>query len=350
MKILKYLFFLVLIALIGASVYFGTKDGSFDVAVSKDMAAPAALVFEKANNLKQWPVWGPWANNDPDMKVVFSDITEGKGASYSWESEVEGDGTLTTDGLEVNKSIDQSIVFNTPIGDSKSHVYWRFAPTEKGGTMVTWGMKGEQSFMEKVFMAFMDTPFEAALTQMFEEGLDNIDSITQKEMKEYTITIDGVKEHGGGYYLYTTTASKISEMGERMGMMLGKVYGFAQNNNITMTGMPFTIYNQWDDLNGTAIYSASIPVGERIIVTEGEVLCGYMEPLTALKIVLKGNYTHLSEAYDRANAYIVEHHLIRDPGHPFFEVYANDPGEFPNPADWITEIYIPVYRDLRAEN
>lgn len=350
MKILKYLFFLILITVIGASVYFGTKDGSFDVAVTKDMSAPPALVFEKANDLKQWPEWGPWGKNDPDMKVVFSDKTKGEGASYSWESEVEGNGTLTTDSLEVNRKIDQTIVFNTPIGDSKSHVYWRFNPSENGGTEVTWGMKGEHTFLEKIFMSFMEPPFEESLKQMFSEGLDTIDAMLVDEMKEYSITVEGVKEYGGGYYLYTTTASKISEMGERMGMMLGKVYSFAQTNNISMDGMPFTIYSEWDEMNGTAIYSTAIPINERVIINEGDVLCGYMEPSTAVKTVLKGNYTHLSEAYERANAYIVEHHLIRDPNHNFFEIYANDPGEFPNPADWLTEIYIPVYRDLRAEN
>ena len=75
-----------------------------------------------------------------------------------------------------------------------------------------------------------------------------------------------------------------------------------------------------------------------------------MEPHTSLKTVLKGNYTHLPDAYARAEAYIMENNLIRDPGHNFFEVYANDPGEVTNPAEWITEIYIPVYRDLRSNN
>lgn len=348
MKALKYLLFLVLIAIIGASVYFGTKDGSYDISVTKEMPVPAPMIYNKVNDLKQWPVWGPWSKNDPDMKVVFSDKTKGEGASYSWESEVEGDGTLTTDSLVENEAINQTIVFNTPIGDSESTVYWDFSPTQNGTTKVVWGMKGEQSFLEKVFMSFMDPPFEVSLKQMFEEGLENMNEILQEEMKEYNIHIEGVTEYGGGYYLYTTAASKTSELSERMGRMMGKVVMFAMDNNISISGMPFTIYNEWDELNGTAIYSVGMPVNERIIINEGDVLCGYMEPLVALKTVLKGNYTHLQEAYDRANAYIIEHNLVKDPSHDFFEIYANDPGEVPNPADWLTEIYIPVYRDLRA--
>lgn len=350
MKIVKYLFFLALIAIIGASVYYGTKEGVYDVSASKELSTPVALIFEKANDLKQWPVWGPWSKNDPDMKVVFSAITKGEGASYSWESEVEGDGSLTTDSLEINTKIDQTIIFKTPFGESKSHVYWNFSETESGGTAVTWGMKGEHSFLEKIMLSSMDPPFEEQLKYMFEEGLDAIDKLVEKEMSAYSIAVEGIKEYGGSYYLYTTTASTMAEMGERMATMLGKVYGFAQKNNITITGMPFTIYNEWDAQNGTAIYSTALPVNERIIITEGDVLCGYRDPGTALKIVLKGNYTYLSEAYQRGDTYIAAHQLVRDASLDFFEIYATDPGEFPNPADWITEIYIPVIRDLRPQN
>jgi len=31
-----------------------------------------------------------------------------------------------------------------------------------------------------------------------------------------------------------------------------------------------------------------------------------------------------------------------DPSRDMFEIYTNDPGMEPNPANWVTEIYIPV--------
>ena len=33
-----------------------------------------------------------------------------------------------------------------------------------------------------------------------------------------------------------------------------------------------------------------------------------------------------------------------------FEIYSNDPGDHPNPADWTTEIYLPVFKDLRSNH
>jgi effector-binding domain-containing protein len=349
MKLLKYLFFLILIGLIGGAVYFGTKDGNFDVAETKTINAPVSMIYSNVNDFKNWQEWGPWMEEDPNMQITYADTTAGVGGSYSWTSEVMGDGSMETLGTVENESIDQKIVFNTPIGESVSDVYWRFKPSDSG-TEVTWGMKGEQSFMEKVFMAFQSEDFETSMKKMYGHGLTNLEETLQKEMSKFTVTVEGIKDYGGGYYMYTTTASKQSEIGNKMGPMLGKVVAFMEQNKISKAGMPFTIYNEWDEANGTVIFSTSIPVNERIIVTEGDVLCGYMAPLAAVKAVLLGNYTNLPEAYKQAKSYVAENNLIVDSSKKMFEVYANDPGTIPNPAQWRTEVYIPVFKDLRSNH
>ena len=45
-----------------------------------------------------------------------------------------------------------------------------------------------------------------------------------------------------------------------------------------------------------------------------------------------------------------QNNLIMDPAKKMFEVYSNDPGLIPNPSEWRTEIYIPVFRDLRSNH
>lgn len=349
MKLLKYLFFLLLIVLIGGAVYFGTKDGSFDVATTKTINAPVSMIYANVNDYKNWEGWGPWMAEDPEMKLTYSDTTQGVGASYSWTSEVMGDGSMRTLNTVENESIDQKITFVSPIGESVSDVYWNFTPGDNG-TEVTWGMKGEHSFVEKVFMAMQPEGFETTLEKMHTDGLNNLEQVLQKEMEKYSITIEGVKERGGGYYLYTTAATKIADLGSKMGPMLGKVAAFMGQNNIAQAGMPFTIYNEWDEINGSVIFSSAIPVSERIIITEGDVLCGYLEPMHAVKTVLLGNYNHLSKAYEKAQEFVSENNLIPDSRKKMFEVYANDPGVVTNPAQWRTEIFIPVFKDLRSNH
>jgi effector-binding domain-containing protein len=65
---------------------------------------------------------------------------------------------------------------------------------------------------------------------------------------------------------------------------------------------------------------------------------------------LKGKYEHLSKAYDKAQNYIAENNLQVHPTAKMFEVYANDPGEVSNPAEWLTEIYIPIVAPVNPED
>ncbi len=345
MKILKYLFFLILIVIIAIAIYFGTKDGSYDVAETKVIDAPAEVLYNNVKDFKNWKEWGPWMEEDPDLEITYAEKTEGEGASYSWTSEEMGDGSMKTVKVIPNKEIDQQIVFHSPMGESVSDVYWRFEEIEnQNQTKVTWGMKGEQSFMEKVYMGlFSDQDMETSVEQMFGTGLNKLEKVVTDAMKKYSVNVDGVTQYNVGYYMYTTTAAKQSEIGDKMGPMLGMVSGYMNENNIPMAGMPFTVYNEIDQTNNTVIFSAAIPVRDRVITPEGSpVLGGYMEPGTALKTTLKGDYTNLRFAYEKANEYIASNNLQLDPTAKMFEVYVTDPGEVPNPANWVTEIYMPV--------
>ncbi|OAB75795.1 SRPBCC family protein [Cochleicola gelatinilyticus] len=351
MKIIKYLFFLILIVIIGGAIYFATKDGSFNITESKVVNAPAEVIYNKVKDFKSWQEWGPWMEEDADIEVTYAEKTEGEGASYSWTSNKMGDGSMKTVKVIPNKEIDQVITFNTPVGDSDSEVTWRFEPTEvPGQTKVSWGMKGEQSLMEKVFMAFQDEDMETGIRQMYEKGLNNLDSVVMTEMKKFEISVDGITQYSGGFYMYNTSAARQSDIGTKMPPMMGQVMGFMQQNNIPMSGKPFTIYNSVDQTNGTVIFSTAVPVKDRVITPQGSpVLSGYMEEGVALKTTLKGNYDNIPAAYTKAQEYAIANNLQIDPNTPMFEVYVTNPDEVANPADYITEIYMPVISPVNEQ-
>lgn len=340
MKILKYLFFLILIIIIGSAIYFGTKDGNYDIQDSKVIKAPPEVVFNKVNDYKSWEKWGPWKKEDPSMTFTYAERTSGEGASYSWDGKMSG--SMTTTKVIPNKEIEQDLTLNTPAGERNPKVYWNFEEVE-GGTKVTWGMKGEHTLIDKAYYSLSGFDFDTSMHQMNEEGLEGIAEEVAEDMKQYSINVDGVTQYGGGYYMYTTSVSKISGIGEKMAPMMGQVADFITKNNLNMAGMPFTIYNEVDNDNGTVIFSTCVPVKEQVITPEGSpVVCGFMEPVKAVKISLKGNYEHLPEAYTAGRQYIDKNGHQIDPERKMFEVYVTDPGEVPNPAKWLTEVYIPI--------
>jgi effector-binding domain-containing protein len=67
-----------------------------------------------------------------------------------------------------------------------------------------------------------------------------------------------------------------------------------------------------------------------------------------IKTTLKGDYTNLEEAWDRAYAYLDENNLQADEDKQSFEVYRTTNETTLNPANWVTEIYIPL-KDTRSQ-
>ena len=162
-------------------------------------------------------------------------------------------------------------------------------------------------------------------------------------MEQFSINVDGITNYSGTYYLYNTTAAKQSEIGDKMGPMFEQIVSFMETNNLRMAGKPFTIINQIDEGNATVIFSAAIPVRERIITPEGSpVVAGYLDNSTSVKTTLRGNYDNLPKAYEKAQEYLEENDLQPNPNANMFEVYVTDPDEVPNPAQWVTEIYMPI--------
>ena len=338
MKSLKYILFLLLILVIGFSIYVAVQPNSFEVTRTKTIKAPSAVIYNNVIDFKNWEAWVAWVENDPSTIITLSEKTKGIGGSYSWKDK-DGIGTMKTLETVSNTSIGQELQFDD---FHPSKVNWTFTPNEDNSTNVTWNISGEGlPFIFKAFNVVMGS-MEKQIGPNFERGLEKLDSIVVSSMKAYSVKINGITEYGGGFYLYKTTNASNANISEIMGQQYGSIGMFMGQNNIAFNGMPFTIYHDMNMENGSVIMSNGIPVKERIIITDdSNVLCDYLPKMKVLKATLKGNYSNLSEAWKTTMTYIAENSIEQSEQKPF-EIYTNDPGQFPNPADWITEIYIPI--------
>jgi effector-binding domain-containing protein/uncharacterized protein YndB with AHSA1/START domain len=338
MKALKYILFLLLIAIIGTSIYIAVQPNSFEVKRERTIDAPAAVIFSNINDFKNWERWSPWMEKQPDAKIEYPEQTKGVGGSFSWKDD-QGTGRMNTLSTEPNSSITQNIQFDDY---APSNMDWSFEPTSDGKTKVTWQIKGENiPFMFKVYSTFSGG-YDKMMGPDFERGLEKLDSLVVADMKVYDITINGATQHGGGFYIFNTASCKIDEFQSKMQDMLDKVNAFALENKITMAGPPFVNFIEWDEKNNATIFSCCIPTTSQVITTESDILTGQLEPFRAVKTTLKGNYTYLKEAWDKTMAYIPEHGLEQAEAGPMLEVYVTKPQNYPNPADWLTEIYIAI--------
>lgn len=342
MKILKYLFFLFLIAIIAGAIYIATKDGEYHFEESTIVEAPLPVVFNEVNNYYNWETWGPWRTETDDMIISYNENTRGEGGGFSWKSENLGDGSIETVNVNPEESIEQRVIHNPTFSESDGKMYWEFEEVEEG-TKVTLGMTGKQSFKEKLAFALTENSLSGIFKPRLSRSLEKLNKGLQNKMKVYSINVDGVTTHGGGFYMYTTTATKISQVPTRMQKMLTEVRNYMENNNIAMQGDPFVLYNSWDEQNNSAIYSVGIFTPSLVITpTDSDVLNGMMPVQKVVKTTLKGDHENLKEAWDLAYQYIEENNLQADEESQPFEVYKTDPDTTLNPANWITEIFIPI--------
>lgn len=335
MKLFKYIIYLILIILIGASIYIATLKSDYDIKETQLIKAPISVVFNEINDYKNWEHWGPWYEEDSTIIASYPQNTSGVNASYTWTGK-EGNGSMKTLSLIPNKEIIQQIDFET---GSKPTIYWEFKPVDNG-TELTWGMKGKNTFMEKAFW-LTQGGIEKGMKPMMNRGLTLIDNYLQKEMKKYNISDNGVVMHGGGYYLYKTASCKISEIDQYMENMFGEIMTYMTKNNVQPSGNAFSITHKWDEKNGTTMFSTAMPVAEKMITSEG-ILSGYLNPQKALKTTLTGDYSNLKEAYETAFKNIQTKKLKEVKNGEPFEVYVVGPHITMNPSKWKTEIFIPV--------
>lgn len=342
MKILKYLFFLLLIVIIAGAIYVATKDGNFQVEESTVVNAPTSVVFNEVNNFKNWEQWGPWMDDADDIIVNYSENTIGENAGFSWKSNEMGDGSMKNSKVIPDSKIEQVLIFKSSYGESTNDVYWNFEEVEEG-TKVTWGIIGKQSFMEKLAFTFMDKSFPEMIRPMYQEGLERLKEVVVEKMGTYTINVDGVTTHGGGFYMYSTTATNTSQIQIKTQQMLADVSLYMEENNISKMGNPFVLYNKWDEQNNTAIYSTGFFTPSLVITpTESTVLNGMMPVQKVIKTTLKGDYKNLKEAWEAAYKYSNKNNLPVNTDSPAFEVYSIGPDKTMNPANLVTEIYIPL--------
>lgn len=338
MKVFKYLLFLLLIIVIGLSVYIAVQPNSFEVKRERTINAPNAVIYNNVIDFKNWEAWSSWVEKDSTTKITLSEKTKGIGGAYSW-TDKDGKGAMKTIATTPYTSIDQELQFGNY---EPSKIHWEFSPTSDGNTNVTWKMNSDNvPFMFKAF-ALVSGGFDNMIGPDFERGLEKLDSIVTESMKVYSIKTEGTTTHSGGFYIYNTTSCKISDLENKMQEMLPEVIAYAKKNNISIAGAPFVYYHKWDETNNAVMFSCCVPTTAQVITTESDILTGQLEPFKAVKTTLKGDYSNLKEAWDKTMNYITKNAFEFSENGPMLETYITEPTNEPNPANWVTDIYIAI--------
>jgi AraC family transcriptional regulator len=163
------------------------------------------------------------------------------------------------------------------------------------------------------------------------------EKIQSEETVAYTIS---KKEVAPQPVLVIQRRVKQPEISAALGEILGNVFQQALQNGFALAGAPFARYLEWGPglvtMEGGVQVQAHIPsapLGDQI---RAETLPGGPVATT----VHAGPYDKLTEAHAAVQQWIETEGLTMN-GAPW-EVYVTDPGQYPDPKDWKTEVYWPV--------
>lgn len=336
MRIIKYLFLLLLLSLLALSIFVATQKGDFVVERSKIINSPKSSVYNYVNDYRNWEDFSSLTNEDPEIKITYSQNTIGKGSSFSWEGK-DGSGDIQTIYLKENDSLSQKMNYNDNLAD----VSWSFKDTI-GGTKVRLKAKGKMSFKFKI-LTLLNGGIQGTLGEIYDKSLANLDKTLDYEINTYSVKVDGQVKKLETFYLKQIFTSKISNINRNAQIVFPKIIAFCKKNNITINGKPFIIYHTFDEVNGLAKLSFCIPIKEEIFTSDqSDILAGKLEAFEAVKTTLTGDHSHLKKALDKSTDYINANRLVTEPSISHLEIYTIGKTEIKNPSKWVTEIYVPM--------
>jgi len=145
---------------------------------STTIMAPAAEVFPRVNDLRQWDDWSPWAKLDLNAKISFEGSPAGPGAMFHWSgNDKVGAGTMTITESKPNERVRTRTDFMKPF-EGTSDAEFIFSGHDNQ-TNVIWTMTGRQNFIGKAMCLVYS--MERMVGPDFERGLMQLKMVSERK-------------------------------------------------------------------------------------------------------------------------------------------------------------------------
>jgi effector-binding domain-containing protein len=337
MKAVKYIFILLLIVALGGSVYLSLQDSSYEYEKTITINAPKELVYNELSNLNSFVKWNDtstlWNHRESDKK---SDSTD-----YFSFSNDAGNGYIKMTSSTPTDQVRITLDFTAGSRETTTNISYNLSEVD-GLTQLQMTAYGEHGMKNKFWNTLWGSELEETIVPSLQSRMLILESRIQEKMARYAIENQGIVNTSGGYYLYMTQSSTLTNVNPVRENLTRTIKNYMNTQNIDQAGSILIQYDAKDMTTNTALITVAIPVREQIITElESSVLCDYKEPEKTVKTILYGDRKHLNEAWDKGLEFIKNNGLERSQ-HPVYEIYKNSSASTVDPSQLVTEIYIPI--------
>ena len=333
MKVLKWILIVVLalVALVLLWAAFLPSERLFEQSVTINKSA--RLIFKQVNSLKNWENWSPFLEADTAMKSTYSGPDYGVGASQSWISKVNGNGSMT-----ILESIqNQKVVYSLDFGMGNVDTTWFTIEPMGDEFKLVWGTKlSNLGYPMGRIMGALMTP---TMNQVFVKGLTNIKGYVEAMPADYLsgdISIEMVPAR-------TLLAASNTVDAAGIPAFLQETYtamvALITQEKLQFAGVPIAIYSGEPDAPEWVV-TAAIPIQRKPkVLPQGY----YLLDQPARKVVTArhfGGYDTVEETYIRIMKYINDNQLTINGD--MWDEYISDPELVTDPMMLETKVYYPV--------
>lgn len=330
MKIFKYIFFFIVLSAISLTVFIATQDSTFTISKSKEIDLPKRTVFNylsELKNVEQWQVF-----NESKLNFAIDSLSKGKNAKISWNNN-----SLQTIELFPTDSLTQVLNLN---GET-SNLKWILKSNGKN-TLVSLVVDGKMDFLTK-FKSFFLGGIEKIEGPIYDKTLNSLNHNITEQYKTFEIKNEGIVLVKEQFYIKQIVSGTLENLGEQIFESMNNMKRFCNENDLKMSGDPFTIFEKIDFKSGKIDFAVCVPITTEIFTNqESDITGGKFESFYAYKTTLKGDYSHSDKAWKENNTKIVEHKLTKNTNFKPVSVYKTNILDTSKASEWITEFLTPV--------
>ena len=288
-------------------------------------------VYKSLLDFNDWLYWSPWLIMEKEAKTVVSE----DGRYYEWKGDRIGEGNMTIEREEENKTIDYDLTFLKP-WKSKAKVRFKLVEN-KNHTNIVWMMDSSLPF----FMFWMKKSMEAYVGMDYERGLRLLKDFLEKGKIDSTIKVLGEYEFSETNYVGLRSLCDIDELSTNMGNDFGTLEEFKKNYPDVKTEKTFTIYEKWDIKKKQAAYIACLSVDRVPLDLDSKFITGNIPSTKIFTLRHTGSYKHLGNAWATMMNFEQSKKITSNKKIYPFEHYVSDPREVKE-KDLITDVIFAI--------
>ena len=322
MKILKYLFLLLILATISSFVFILTQSGRYEVSKTFTVPVDAARAYAYLRDTDNWSDWIKTQKNE------------------NQKTEISFDGLRFRE-LESQKEFLNDSLVQSLKTDEKTTLSWKFVP-ENNKTTIHFSIRGVLDFRTKVF-GFLDGSPTQIINRAVETDLGKLAQYFAVQYGDFDLETTGMSQQDKCIYLYTNQRTTLNELAQDYQKTYEKLDKFLKSNNIQPVGKPLLIVQQ-KNIQDSLKYRFALPIKQKVYLSANDwVKLDSVSEGFVFKSTFKGDYQHLPKALDEVNKSLGKNEIqLKEDQFTYF-ILEESAINSRHPATWKTTFMLPVY-------